>query len=309
MANDHVEEFCRALWRREEATVAALVRRVDPNGKDRWGYTPLRMAAEYGDLPTVSLLVRRGAEVNQQRTYLTPITYAARRRASDIVAFLRKKGATVSIITSIYLGDCELVEQELKRNPAQACLRDEDGAPLLHHAAAGFERELVVCLLGLGAAASDADKGGETALHKVADVRQAPPEPAAAMATLLLDHGADPNARNWDDVTPLHQAVRARNLSVVEVLLARGADPNARDKIRGSTPLRRAVSATGAGGTAGTTAVMVPLTRVLLNYGADPDALDKRGIPVHASARAPEVCAVLDEHRRKALAEKKKPKK
>jgi len=117
------------------------------------------------------------------------------------------------------------------------------------------------------------------------------------MASLLLDRGADPDARNWDDVTPLHQAVRARNLAVVQILLERGADPNARDKLRGSTPLRRAVSATGAGGTAGTSALMAPLTRLLLEYGADPDACDKRGIPVHASARAPDVRAILDEHR------------
>jgi hypothetical protein len=44
--------------------------------------------------------------------------------------------------------------------------------------------------------------------------------------------------------------------------------------------------------------MMVPLARILLEYGADPDARDKRGIPVHASATAPEVRAVLDEHRR-----------
>jgi len=304
MANDNVEEFCRALWRREGAIVAALARRVDPNGKDRWGNTPLLMAAQYADLPTVSPLVRRGGDVDQQRTYLTPITYAARRHASDIVAFLRDKGATVSIVTSIYLGDCDRVQQELDRDPTQARLRDEDGAPILHHAAVAFQLDLVVRLLGLGAAVSEADHHGESALHQVADVRQAPPGPSAAMATLLLDRGADPNARNWDDVTPLHQAVRARNLAVVEVLLARGADPNARDKIRGSTPLRRAVSATGAGGTAGTAELMVPLTRILLKYGADPDALDKRGIPVHDSARAPDVRAVLDEHRHRMRAAK-----
>jgi hypothetical protein len=93
-------------------------------------------------------------------------------------------------------------------------------------------------------------------------------------------------------------------------LLARGADPNARDRLRGSTPLRRAVSGTGAGGTAGTAALMMPRTRSLLQHGAEPDARDKRGIPVYASARAPEVRAVLDEHRRaRHLAKRSRPRK
>ncbi|HEY1859969.1 MAG TPA: ankyrin repeat domain-containing protein, partial [Gemmataceae bacterium] len=284
MTTKNVEAFCRALWRHEEKTIAALVGRIDPNAQDRWGHTPLLMAAQYGDLPLVSLLVRRGAKVDQQSNHLTPVTLAARRNASDIVRFFRDKGATESIVTWLYLGDQKRVKQELARDPTQARLRDEEETPILHHAVEALQPKLVVLLLDHGAKVSDVDPNGETPLHRCADIRQAPQEPAANMANLLLDRGADPNARNWDDVTPLHQAVRARNLALVEVLLERGADPNARDKIRGSTPLRRAVSGTGAGGTAGTTDLMAPLTRMLLKYGADPDARDKRGVPVHASA-------------------------
>jgi ankyrin repeat protein len=93
------------------------------------------------------------------------------------------------------------------------------------------------------ASTADVDANGETALHRIADMRQPPQGAAAKMAGLLLERGADPNARNWDYVTPPHQAVRGKNIAVTELLLAHGADPNARNKGRGSTPLRRAVSA------------------------------------------------------------------
>jgi len=289
---DDVEVFCRAVWRNEAKAIAALVGRVDPNGADRWGHRPLSMAAGHGDLAVVRALVERGARVDQDRTYLTPVTLAARRGALDLVEFLRARGATVSVLTSVYLGDADAVRRELGREPALAGLKDEEGTPLLLHAAQALSTEVVGLLLGGGAAIGEADPDGETALHRAADLRGAPPAAARAMATFLLDHGADPNARNWDEVTPLHQAVRARNVAVVEVLLARGAEVDARDK-GGSTPLRRAVSATGASGTAGTSALMAPLTRLLLDHGADPDARDRRGVPVRASARAPEVLALL----------------
>ncbi|MBI2824361.1 MAG: ankyrin repeat domain-containing protein [Planctomycetia bacterium] len=79
MATDSLHAFCRAVWRHDHPTVAALAARVDPNGKDRWGNTPLLMAAQYGDLDLVSLLLKRGADVDQGRQYLTPISLAARR--------------------------------------------------------------------------------------------------------------------------------------------------------------------------------------------------------------------------------------
>jgi uncharacterized protein len=297
--SDAVARFCRAIWQGDPEQLAALARKIDPNGADRWNQRPLLMAAQYGDLPTVELLVRLGATVDQEREHLTPITYAARRGAADMVRFLRAAGATESVVTAVYLGQRERVARALKKDPATARLLDEEGAPLIHHAACALAPDLVELLLAHGASVTDEGQVRLTALHRVADLRQAPQEPVRAMVTLLLDRGADPDARNWDQVTPLHQAVRARNLAAVEVLLARGADPNARDGLRGSTPLRRAVSATGASATAGTAALMVPLTRLLLEHGADPDALDKRGVPVHASARDPAVRAVLEAHRQR----------
>lgn len=293
---DDVETFCRAIWRKETATIAALVRDVDPNGADRWGHRPLAMAAQYGELPLVRTLVRRGATVDQDRAHLTPITFAARRGASDIVEYLRARGASVSIFTLVHLGDAIEVRRLLSSEPSLRGAKDEEGTPILHHAAEALSTKIAAILLAHGSTVGDRDERKQTALHRLADLRAASRARAARMAKLLIERGADPNAKNWDEVTPLHQAVRARNIAVVEVLLEHGADPNARDK-GGSTPLRRAVSATGAGGTVGTSALMAPLTKLLLDHGADPNARDKRGVTVRASTRAPAVIAVLDAHR------------
>ncbi|PVM91637.1 hypothetical protein DDF62_06310 [Caulobacter radicis] len=63
-------------------------------------------------------------------------------------------------------------------------------------------------------------------------------ERALAVAKLLLDHGAPPNARNVLGRTPLHEAYSP---AVAQLLIKRGADPNASD-LQGLKPLRAAES-------------------------------------------------------------------
>lgn len=63
-----------------------------------------------------------------------------------------------------------------------------------------------------------------------------------SILTLLLDRGADIEARAADDYTPLHEAVRAGNLAAVTVLLTRGANINAQCSLyEGSTALEIAI--------------------------------------------------------------------
>jgi uncharacterized protein len=63
----------------------------------------------------------------------------------------------------------------------------------------------------------------------------------ASTARLLLDRGADVHAaaRNEMKVQALHAAVAARNAETTALLLERGADPNARQQV-GYTPLMAA---------------------------------------------------------------------
>jgi hypothetical protein len=48
---------------------------------------------------------------------------------------------------------------------------------------------------------------------------------------LLLDHGADPNAQDGDELTPLYYAVMRHSLDSVKLLLAAGSDPRYRDPL------------------------------------------------------------------------------
>jgi hypothetical protein len=72
---------------------------------------------------------------------------------------------------------------------------------------------------------------GGTPLHVAAD------SGSERVAALLLERGADPNARSLINHTPLHAAAAAGQEDVAALLLLRGADLAARDGRHEATPL------------------------------------------------------------------------
>src|SRR5688500_840547 len=104
-------------------------------------------------------------------------------------------------------------------------------------------------------------------------------EPADQEARLIeaLKRGADIHASDKNGVTALHHAVRFRSPTAVKVLIEHGADVNRACRRNGSTPLHRAVTQTGAPGTAGRAQAAREIIELLLEAGADPSIANKAG--------------------------------
>ena len=100
----------------------------------------------------------------------------------------------------------------------------------------------------------------------------------------LLEHSADPNAKDISEKTVLMHAVKAsggeNQLTIVSKLLEHGADPKARDNY-GNTVLMHAVRESGE--------TQLTIVSKLLEHGADPNAKDNDEKTVLMHAVAPDI--------------------
>jgi len=176
--------------------------------EDIRGFTPLHLAVKSGKIPTASLLIEKGAKIDVG-SFLTPLMLAAFDNKKAMVDLLLKHGAG------------------LKE-------RGHKGYSVMHYAVLGGSEEIVTTLLNAGANPNAMDEQGETPLHL---------KLPANMVQLLIAHGADVNARDYENRrpfsegdTPLHIAALVGELETAKILLAHGANPNSRNQF-GKTPL------------------------------------------------------------------------
>ncbi|MEN8225662.1 MAG: ankyrin repeat domain-containing protein [Bacteroidota bacterium] len=183
----------------------AMDRGIDVNAQDNWGRTPLYMAAWSNDPDNMSkFLILNGAEVNpsdcmDEKTcacfpnFSTPLHAAVRHGQFEMAKNLVASGAKVNIY-------------------------NHEGQTPLHCAVQSGDPEIVEYLIKKGAFINIAEqKQGSSELHLAVAMGY------TDISTLLIEHGANPDAEDKCGKTPFDYAMYYKHTDLGYELLATGA--------------------------------------------------------------------------------------
>ena len=260
------------------------------------GTTPLHWAVRANDLETAQRLLRSGANPDAVNRYgVTPLSLAAENASAVLIQALLQAGAHPTgaiLMVAARTGNAEAVQMLLARGTDANARESSLGETALMWAAAENHPEAVRALIEHGAdpnARSDKlvyskdrfglegvttilPRGSWTALMYAA--RQGSLEAARALA----DAGADLNLADPDGTTALALAILNGHFDTAVMLTEKGADPNLADST-GMAALYAAVDMNTLGEIYGRPArkstdrlAALDLLPVLLAHGANPNA-------------------------------------
>uniref|UniRef100_A0A673I279 Ankyrin-3-like n=1 Tax=Sinocyclocheilus rhinocerous TaxID=307959 RepID=A0A673I279_9TELE len=277
--------------RKDDTKSAALLLQNDHNAdveskvclKDS-GFTPLHIAAHYGNINVATLLLNRGAAVDfMARNDITPLHVAAKRGNGNMVKLLLDRGAKIDAKTKDGLtplhcgarsGHEQVVEMLLDRG-APILSKTKNGLSPLHMAAQGDHLNCVQLLLQHNAPVDDVTNDYLTALHVAAHCGH------YKVAKVIVDKKANPNAKALNGFTPLHIACKKNRVKVMELLLKHGASLQAVTE-SGLTPIHVAAFMGHEN-----------IVKQLTHHGASPNTTNVRGeTALHMAARAGQVDVV-----------------
>ncbi|XP_057704552.1 ankyrin-3-like isoform X10 [Corythoichthys intestinalis] len=273
--------------RKDDTKAAALLLQNDHNADveskmmnrtTESGFTPLHIAAHYGNINVATLLLNRGAAVDfMARNDITPLHVASKRGNSNMVKLLLDRGSKIDAKTKDGLtplhcgarsGHAQVVEILLDRG-APILSKTKNGLSPLHMATQGDHLNCVQLLLQHDVPVDDVTNDYLTALHVAAHCGH------YKVAKLIVDKKANPNAKALNGFTPLHIACKKNRIKVMELLLKHGASIQAVTE-SGLTPIHVAAFMGHEN-----------IVHALTHHGASPNTTNVRGeTALHMAARA-----------------------
>jgi ankyrin repeat protein len=284
---------------------------ADVSARDDRGWTVLHPMAGFSDIQAVDRLLKAGADPEAcDNVGRTPLM-----NSGTVAVVERLLSAGASATRCDNFGYDALDHMFMRANDAvcqllSAGVRTPRPEAHLIRAIRSRDAAKVAALLESGVSARTVDGGGRSVLHLAADEQSVP------IMTLLLDKGADVNARDLDGDTPLYECLSSKGQTEVSaeerencitLLLDRGASAdkvNAREEAAiFAVPLlwrclpsvsKRLLAACGTGRNhRGETVVMAAIqygevdhVRELLREGLDVKATDEKGrTALHFAAR------------------------
>ena len=247
------------------------------NLPDQQGAPPLVLAVLAGRTDIVRALLERGADVNLASSPSPPGDARHRANATSVV----KQGSTEALATgprTPLFAAAERGDLELMQLLIDAGANPDGRNPLRVEKSTARSSQNGMT----GKTASDGNGGGDAPLHLAAE------EDNVAVLTLLLDSGAQIDARNASQQTALTIAIVESSREAIALLIARGASCAVDDDEwigKGSTPLHY-VSARG----------RLDVVKQLLasaDGAVKINAVDARGFsPLHHAVRSRKVAVV-----------------
>jgi ankyrin repeat protein len=263
------------------------------------GQTAIVWAAAEGNVEAARELIRAGADFRiRLKSGMTPLLLAAREGKLEMVRLLLESGADVNETLQIPPGG-----RPGGPKPGRS------GQSALHLAVESAHYELASYLLDSGAD-PNASGPGYTALHAITSVRKPgggdndpAPDGSGNMTSFertrkLVAKGANLNARmtkkinfgltslNDNGTTPFCLAALTADAELMRSLVSLGADPRI-PTADGATPLIIAagLGTRSPGEDAGTDSEVVEAIAAAIEFGNDPNAVDKNGeTAMHAAA-------------------------
>jgi len=185
----------------------------------------MTQAIQKGDTARVAALLEEDGSLLRARSgSITAILLAVYHGHPDIAQLFVKRGADVSFAEACALGDRRRAMELLDRDPSLLQSYSEDGFPALGLAIFFQHPELARELIERGADVNAAARNPQRVapVHAAATVRD------YKTMRLLLERGADPNARQQLAFTPFHSAASRGDIEMARLLIEFGADPHAR---------------------------------------------------------------------------------